>query len=654
MESDNNKKINITQEYILPFINEHKGLYKLFSVIILIIVGFLAYQNIFDNTFHFDDSVWRTLKEVNEKDYEGLFEFSAFRIIPFATFTHNYHAFGDETAGYYYVNLSIHIINSILIFFLLYMIMRTPVIKETRIAKYSPLIALFGALIYLTHPIQTQAVAYVYQRLASIAAMFYFLTCLMYLLARSRKKIFHKLIFYFLTLIALIGAIFSKENTFTLPVTIVFFEVFLLNKNIKINIGYVLGILLIIVILAGAAISLLGLDIIFMTQTNTYGETITSENYLLTQFKVISKYWRLLFLPYGQHLDHYITLSDSFFEINTLLGFLFNLAIIVSAILLYKKHRLLSFGIFWIYITLSIESSIIPIRDVMFEHRLYIPMFGFVLIVLYLLFMIFSRKYLDYLILFLIALIAFYSYLTYQRNRVWQNDGTLWTDSVRKSPKNSRARNNRGLYFMKEEKFKVAIHDFTKAIELNPTYSEPYSNRGTAYFFIKDYYKSLADLNKCIEIDPDIAETYLNRSNIHMVLGDYKSAINDLRTLLKMDENESYAYLGLARSYRKMKDWKAAIQNYEEYVDRAPHNIPVYLNLSLCYQKIDSNEKALETLSKGIEENPKNARLHFRKAEILRSMKRHQEAFVEYMEVKRLQPNYPELNNRLKMYNIQN
>ena len=654
MENDNNKRINITEEYILPFINEHKGLYKLISIIILVIIGFLAYQNIFDNTFHFDDSVWRTLDEVKEKDYEGLFEFSAFRIIPFATFTHNYHTFGNETAGYYYINLSIHIINSILVFFLLYMVMRTPVIKETRIAKYTPLIALFGALIYLTHPIQTQAVAYVYQRLASIAAMFYFLTCLMYLLARSRKTIFQKIIFYFLTLVALTGAVFSKENTFTLPVTIVFFEVFLLNRNIKINIGYVLSILLIVLILAGAAISLLGLDIIFMTQTNTYGDVITSENYLLTQFKVISKYWRLLFLPYGQHLDHYIVLSDNFFEINTFLGFLFNLAIIVIAILLYKKHRLLSFGIFWIYITLSIESSVIPIRDVMFEHRLYIPMFGFVLIVLNLLFMIFSKKYLDHLIIFLIALIALYSYLTYQRNRVWQNDGTLWTDTVRKSPENSRARNNRGLYFMKEEKFRLAIYDFTKAIELNSTYSEPYSNRGTAYFFRKNYYKALDDLNKCIEMDPDIAETYLNRSNIHMVLGDYKSAIKDLRILLRKDTSEYYAYLGLARSYRKMKNWNKAIDNYEEYVKRKKHDIPVFLNLSLCYQKIEKDEKALETLNEGIEKNPENARLHFRKAEILSSLDRHQEAVAEYLEVKRLQPNYPQLDKRLKRYKIEN
>lgn len=645
--------MNITRDHILPLIKKHKVIFHAICIAIFILIGYLSYNNIFDNTFHFDDSVWRGLEQVNNEDYAGLIDFNTFRVIPFATLTHNYHAYGNDTSGYYYVNLSIHLINTILVYSLLLLILKTPVIRESGLSEYKYLIAFFGALIFLLHPIQTQAVSYVYQRLASIAAMFYILTCVLYISARLNKKTAISILLYLLALISLIGAVFSKENTFTLPIAVVLIELFLLNKNLRIRKSYILGIIVIIAALAFFAIFVYGLDYIFLTQTNSYGETITSETYFLTQFKVILKYWRLLFLPYGQHLDHYIPLSHSFLEVNTLIAFIFNLVILGAGILLFKKHRLLSFGIFWIYLTLSIESSIIPIRDVMFEHRLYLPMIGFVLIVMYLIFKLLSKKYLDYIVIFLIALITLYSYLTYQRNRVWQNDGTLWTDTIRKSTENPRAWNNRGLYFMKKNKYNVAERDFSKAIELYPDYAEPYSNRGTAYFFLKEYYKSLEDLNKCVELKPKLAESYLNRSNIFMVLQDFESAVKDLEMLKRLKPDEDYAYHGLARCYRNLKQWDKAIAHYEKYVKTNPKAVPSYINLALCYLKIKDNEKALSTLDNAININPDNAKLHFQKGELLRNFGRHREAYNEYMIVLNLDPNYPNLNNILDQYRIE-
>jgi protein O-mannosyl-transferase len=641
-------KLNYINKIIIPYLENRIFLFNVLTMVLLIIVGFLTYHNIFDNSYHFDDSVWKTLDQVVNEDYVGLFDFNVFRVIPFATLTHNFHFFGEETAGYYYVNLIIHILNAFLCFIFIQLILRTPALKDNKIAKYAPLIAFFGAMIFLTHPIQTQAVSYIYQRLASIAAFFYIATCILYLSFRLSSVTYKKINYLALGIFTLILGLFSKENTFTLPLTIACIEFFLMHRRFKVKIWLIIVFIAIIAGLILLAKYALGFDIIFMEQKSPYDEIITSENYLLTQFRVVWTYWRLLFLPYGQHLDYYYPLSESFFEFWTFFAFIMHIFVIVIGVLAYKKHRLVSFGIFWFYITLLVESSVIPIRDVIFEHRLYLPIIGFILIVLYLIFYLSNKKIMDYVVIFLVVIITLYSYLSYQRNIVWHNDGTLWTDSVRKSPENSRAWNNRGLYFLKKDQHEIAIKNFSKAIELKPNYAEPYSNRATSLFFIQEYERSLSDFNKCIEINPKIPDIYANRANVFMILNDYKSAIDDLNRVKNSQPDDPYSYIGLARSYREINDYPNAIVNYEKFLELDPKNIPSYINLAICYSLVDSIDKSIETLDRGLAINHDNTKLLFNKAKILLKHGRNEEATGVLNKIREIEPNYPGLNELIR------
>ncbi|PKL14979.1 MAG: hypothetical protein CVV49_22185 [Spirochaetae bacterium HGW-Spirochaetae-5] len=109
-----------------------------------------------------------------------------------------------------------------------------------------------------------------------------------------------------------------------------------------------------------------------------YTYSISMKEYFLTQFSVIWTYIRLFFLPYHQNLDYDYAISKSFLEIKTLLGFVGLAGILSAGVLLFKKYRLISFGIFWFFLTMSVESSIIPIsQNVIFEHRTYLSGFGF-------------------------------------------------------------------------------------------------------------------------------------------------------------------------------------------------------------------------------------------------------------------------------------
>ena len=180
---------------------------------------------------------------------------------------------------------------------------------------------------------------------------------------------------------------FTKEIVLTLPLMIVLYEFCFFGletntcrKNIK-NINwkhlapFLIMLLIIPLTMAGARSINLG-EIGRLAEET---QTISRGHYLLTQFRVLTTYLRLLFVPLNQNLDYDYPISLTLFHIPTLLSFLLLLLILTAGVVLFRRYRLVSFCIFFFFLTLSVESSIIPIRDVIFEHRLYLPMAGYTL-----------------------------------------------------------------------------------------------------------------------------------------------------------------------------------------------------------------------------------------------------------------------------------
>ena len=118
----------------------------------------------------------------------------------------------------------------------------------------------------------------------------------------------------------------------------------------------------------------------------------------------------------------------------------FLVLLIGIGIFLFKKQRVLSFGIFWFFLTLSVESGFIPIKDLIFEHRTYLLSFGFFLILSSLILGLAESRYrvrgsvIIVIIVIMVIMVIIYSFLTYERNKVWKDDLSLWSDTVRKSP----------------------------------------------------------------------------------------------------------------------------------------------------------------------------------------------------------------------------
>ena len=201
---------------------------------------------------------------------------------------------------------------------------------------------------------------------------------------------------------------------------------------------------------------------------------ITRMDYLFTQFRVIITYLRLLIFPINQSIDYNYPIYDSFFEPNVFLSFLLLLSILgIGVYLFYRSRRtvhssqalnselltlnsrLISFGIFWFFITLSVESSVIPIKDIIFEHRLYLPSIGFFIASVSVMEYFIRQKKVK--IFAIIIVVTALSVAAFNRNLIWNDPQALWENVLVKFPNNVRAYNGLGVIFKEQEEYDKAL-----------------------------------------------------------------------------------------------------------------------------------------------------------------------------------------------------
>ena len=156
---------------------------------IILLLGILIYSNTFHAELHFDD-----LRELSE-DYairqfpkiKPIWDYSKTRFITYLTLAVNYYFHRLEVFGYHVANLAIHLLNTILVYFFVSLIFKTPALEKNPLTSQRQWISLFSALIFAAHPVQTQAVTYIIQRAASLATLFYLGAVVFYFHWKIRK-----------------------------------------------------------------------------------------------------------------------------------------------------------------------------------------------------------------------------------------------------------------------------------------------------------------------------------------------------------------------------------------------------------------------------------------------------------------------------------
>jgi len=523
----------------------------------IIFLGVLIYSNSFFNSFHFDDfpSIVNNVSIRNIDGLQKIWGFWPTRFITYFSFALNYHWGAYSVVGYHVFSLLLHILTTILVWQLILITLKLPLKGHDLGPKQLSWIAFFSALIFLTHPLQTQAVNYIVQRAVLLAAFFYLGALILYIKSRTEGK----QIFYLGSIFCAVLSILSKENASSLPLMICFYEwsFFKVEKRFQWKKMVPFFLVVLIMPLSWSSNMSLGLKPL----VSGFAMGMDAYQYFLTQAKVILIYIAMLFWPMHQTVEHTVTLSTSLFNFSTMASMVLLLVILGFAFLVRNNLRWMSFGIFWFFITLLPESSFWPIKDLIFEHRLYLPMVGFGIFISSGVFYFLKGNRISLRVRILLIFILVYSCLSYQRNKVWFNEMTLWDDAVHQSPGCARAYLNRGSAYQKQGDLDHALADYNMVIGLGPVDPVTLSNRGLIFEKKNQFNFAMANFDLAIKINPGYVAAYENRGKLYQNEGKYVNALKDFDQALRYQPQNAIFYGDRAELYFLMKDYDQCWQD---------------------------------------------------------------------------------------------
>jgi Tfp pilus assembly protein PilF len=557
----------------------------------------------------------------------------------------NYYFGEDDVFGYHIVNLSIHFLASIFLFLLIFHTLNLPLVK----AKYGPnsySIAILATVLWVINPMQTQAVTYIVQRMASMAGMFYVMSMYFYLKGRTSQNKLLRITHYLFCFTTAILAFASKENAAMLPISIFFFDLFLIQgltkENIKKN-SYVL-LVLILIPLAFALIRM-GPSVFSPEHlTASYAHRgYTLFERLLTQPRVILLYLSLLFYPMPGRLSisHDIAISYGLLEpLTTILAILFIVLFLGVTLVQSKRWPLPSYCILFFFLNHLIESTIFPL-ELVFEHRNYIPsMLLFVpvaiLIVRGITFFSYKKKMQTVFCIFIILILVGQGHSTFMRNFVWKTEESLWLDAIDKSPNLPRPHHNLGRYYCEIGLIEKGISEYGLAIAMErgsygETRHKTHYNLALAYRARNKEDKAIEHLKKAIEMDPGFSDAHTNLAAILITKREYDEAFDHLIKALTYNNKNPQAHNNLGIVLLKKRRFEEAVSEFKKALTTENESVSTLLGLGIAYKYKKEFFKAKYYLRRALEKNRKNimTRLHLIETLFLMQDKASLEALVE-------------------------
>ncbi|ALG68935.1 tetratricopeptide repeat protein [Beggiatoa leptomitoformis] len=569
------------------------------QVFLIIIAVIAVYAQTVDVPFYLDD--FSSIQE-NPVIYQWkgtlaeLWNFSALRILGYYTFALNFQTHQFELFGYHLVNITIHALAGVAVFAFVRSLMQTPTMRHHLSEQSILWLPILVALLFVLHPLQTQAVTYIVQRLASLAALFYIAALACYLQTRLATTVTKRTIWLIACLILCVCAFFTKQNTATLPLAFLLLELLCFPLHIKrlkiaagvMVLGLIAGAVLITIILGYNPFSLEAMQA--LTQET---QEISRLIYLATQFSVLWAYIGLFFFPVGQHIDYFYPLATSFWNGQVLFALAGHLMVIGFALSQVRRLPLLVLGILFYYLAHLVESSVIPITDVVFEHRTYLPNLGLCLLsgwfLLEVVFQWFDQRHTVILISIILITLGI---TTWQRNQLWRDPIALWQDNTTKSPKKERGwvilgkhliqanRPTEGLQALQNSVTRITNSDGTQSVRITV---ETMLNMVVAHRMLKQYDQANNLINQALSspsLRPfDRAKFLVNQGNIFYEQHLYAETEAAYRQAIEYYPEGLTARANLASILAATGREAEAIKIYEEILKIDPNNAIVLENL---------------------------------------------------------------------------
>ena len=511
------------------------------------------------------------------------------------TFALNWQAGGLATLGYHLVNLALHLGNVLLVFLF------TRTVLALAGTARPPVAASVVAALFALHPLQTQAVTYVTQRAEVLASGLYLATLLLVLAAERRGRSPLGILAYGAALALFTLGLGAKAILVTMPAAWLLLAGLVPSPRARASLAPWPRRLLL-------AAPFVALDLFLSTRTvQSFGDSIhvgfsiqgiPPATYLFTQWQVLVTYLQLLLLPIGQGLDRFFPLSPGPTDPATLGALLVLLAVGALAVVLLVRARrredesggaarAAGFGILWFFLVLAPTSSIVPLADVIEEHRVYLASWGiFTALVLlggWLLARVRAERRLLVGGVAVAVVLCALTALTWHRNGVWTTRLALWSAEVAARPQNFRARANLAQAYDERGMTEAALAQYLEALRIgqaNPQNEWVLRNNVAAMLMnLGRLQEARGHLERALQIQPGDPDALVNLARILLALGDPAGAEALAQRALRANPGHTPAMGVMGRLQMMAGDAQGAFAWFQRAARVNPDDTSAWLNM---------------------------------------------------------------------------
>lgn len=554
-------------------------------VLFILIITAICYLPIIQNKFtNWDDQLYITNNPLLiGPDWPGIFTTNLvqnYHPLTIISFVLNHQLAGFEPLSYYLLNMFLHLANTALVFYFIWLI-----------SGNKKWVALFTALVFGIHPMHVESVAWIAERKDVLYTFFFLLSLIQYwryLQEGKKLNYWYCFIFFILSLL-------SKPAAIILPLVLLLLD-YWQGKQI--------------------GMMLLKNKILFFLLSAVFAVlTIGAQNQAIAGFELypfwlrpffacytLMIYFFRFFIPYPLSAFHPYP-SAAAPDIIILISPVFVMAL---AILLWfnRKNKTVIFGVLFFIVNLLLVLQIISIgQTIVSERYTYVPYIGIAFVLSMLLDKKFANNNFRWLIIALVTVV--FGFMSFQRVQVWKNSNTLWTNAIHHYPKAAVPRKYRADYLAKtaavtrdttvaKALFLQGLEDCNVAIESKPNDAMAYEKREFINLNLNRNNEAIADANRLIELQPGSELAYYTRGMVYMRFRESEKAFADFDKAVKAkpDFHSALNNRGvlLLNYYQK---YDAALSDFNKAIELNPAG-DYYLNRSICYYKMGNMAKAKE------------------------------------------------------------
>lgn len=476
------------------------------------------------------------------------------------TYWLNWKTSGIETSDYHTVNVLLHWAVGCVVFLLTKSLLQ-------RVGEAAPRrswLALTVAGVFLLHPLQSESVAYIASRSELLSSLFAYSSAVLFL---CRPMGWIRAV----AVMALIGCgVLSKEHIAVFPGVLILADLLLpsgeLSVTERLKSNWKLYALCAVGSIAGVRYILRVITVGTTVGLNING--VSWLDYFYTQCRVIWQYLRLFILPTGLNIDPDVAISRSITDHGAIFGLLGIATLIVGAFLLRRTYALAAFGLLSAFVLLAPTSSFLVIADPMAERRMYLPMLGFLLVLIDL-----ARRWKplqgNTLIAVSCALFIACGALTFGRAQVWSSPESLWKDAVVGSPNKQRPHYQLAFAYKQQERCEEAAEEFDRASKTGPPEFTMMMNWGQSLHCAGKLNQAIEVLYKAVSMETN-AGAYAEIAMIHAEQNKLEDALRVLDQSEQVDRTFGVANLYRGNIYLMQNQPEKAAEQFKIALKKDP------------------------------------------------------------------------------------